>query len=602
MPLATRTVLSAIVKNNPFLLADKEAKATVTKPKLTTKSIKAKMPTRPSDCIPQRKPQQTLGSSGDEARRYNASCRKSRAGHDAFRHSIECAARQSAVTGIKKPQNLGKANQNEALESQPQVYSPLSGALQKRIDLLYQHAENLHHSQHIMEHLAAGSRALDQGTNKRTFVNTPTVVQTRMKMPVFTRDYSLARDDTATTQDESTLPSLSLDRKQPEPAPTETHTIPYDDVVIVDSLSPRSHSLAHDILTEAAKPVESHSISQDSRSDKEGENTHLPRKPITPLESVNSGNTERAAGKLLPFDPGQPHSSSKRVYLYPPQKPQRSKHLKAVIGHSESKSDEQRRLKEVRRDTGASDISAWRKQLRKVDVSEERRQEKLPTPPISKWRRSLSKPPLSPQPGAIRRSACTFCQGTESSSPTQEETTIPRSGIEPGRDANLQVRSPSPPLRLKQVEMSLAQTRSKRLAGEPNSDTEKGVSQMNAFTKTEYSKLPHQVCRKKTEAIAEVHSPKPLLPLNHVCVWRTRYLDLSTEVDQLKSEASSLAPENRRKGELLVQHSNASVAAELGQHQCPDIMIEGLTIVMHMRGKDDLVINTNLKQDGHRKR
>jgi hypothetical protein len=34
------------------------------------------------------------------------------------------------------------------------------------------------------------------------------------------------------------------------------------------------------------------------------------------------------------------------------------------------------------------------------------------------------------------------------------------------------------------------------------------------------------------------------------------------------------------------------------EHSCRDVGIEGLTIVMHMRGKEDLVINTDLTREG----
>lgn len=83
-------------------------------------------------------------------------------------------------------------------------------------------------------------------------------------------------------------------------------------------------------------------------------------------------------------------------------------------------------------------------------------------------------------------------------------------------------------------------------------------------------------------------------------------MDLSSEVDQLKSEINSHheAASSSRHTEELESGSRSSkkidvgVGEALARHDCDEFGIEGLTIVLHMRGKDDLVINTDLEKEG----
>jgi hypothetical protein len=73
-------------------------------------------------------------------------------------------------------------------------------------------------------------------------------------------------------------------------------------------------------------------------------------------------------------------------------------------------------------------------------------------------------------------------------------------------------------------------------------------------------------------------------------------MDLSSEVEQLKSDLSSHEAVDLGLGTNMTTCANV-IGDAIARHECPDFRIEGLTIVMHMRGKDDLVINTDLKQE-----
>ncbi|KAF7553592.1 hypothetical protein G7Z17_g3475 [Cylindrodendrum hubeiense] len=254
-----------------------------------------------------------------------------------------------------------------------------------------------------------------------------------------------------------------------------------------------------------------------------------------------------------------------------------------------------------RGNTGASNVSSWRQQLRKVDKSEERPRDKQPTPPVVKWRRSLSKLPTTPHSDLDRRDTCKFCQLSESSSSKPVEGTpllvVDEISEVPEYETSYSAKLQSSRLRLKQVEMSLARKSAEDLAEESRDQAEDVVIETREVRTIKHCKTMSHSSLEETELITEIHNPRPVLPPNHVCAWRTRYMDLSTEVDQLKSEASSRPLLDPGSGGQVADRSDVGVGANLDQHQCPEIRIEGLTIVMHMRGKDDLVINTSLRDD-----
>lgn len=70
----------------------------------------------------------------------------------------------------------------------------------------------------------------------------------------------------------------------------------------------------------------------------------------------------------------------------------------------------------------------------------------------------------------------------------------------------------------------------------------------------------------------------------HSCTWRDRFMDLSAEVDQLRNELESCQPSGA--------NSPYTVPNE---RECGDAGIDGLTVVIHLKGRDDLVINTDLR-------
>ncbi|TFA99405.1 ATP synthase subunit delta [Trichoderma ghanense] len=79
------------------------------------------------------------------------------------------------------------------------------------------------------------------------------------------------------------------------------------------------------------------------------------------------------------------------------------------------------------------------------------------------------------------------------------------------------------------------------------------------------------------------------LPISHhICEWRTRYLGLSSAFDKLKIELDEA---------LEQQESQRITEEESRRHGYNDDGIEGLTIIVHRRFREDLVLNTDLRDE-----
>ncbi|KEY65924.1 hypothetical protein S7711_07954 [Stachybotrys chartarum IBT 7711] len=93
-------------------------------------------------------------------------------------------------------------------------------------------------------------------------------------------------------------------------------------------------------------------------------------------------------------------------------------------------------------------------------------------------------------------------------------------------------------------------------------------------------------------ATAQLLNPRLRPSSDHVCTWRNHYLELKPQVEQLTSELSL-----RKKASTLPGRVDVGVGDALAQHTCEEYGIEGLTIVMHMKGRSDIIINTDLTRE-----
>jgi hypothetical protein len=144
-------------------------------------------------------------------------------------------------------------------------------------------------------------------------------------------------------------------------------------------------------------------------------------------------------------------------------------------------------------------------------------------------------------------------------------------------------------LRLRDLEQTLARHSAEDLqslqGGKANSDK-----------RTHGLTTPRNVSRSEG-GDAYIHNPRPFLPPDHACEWRARCMDLNSEVEQLKSEMSEMeSTQNfeQRSETQMRGYISVGVGDAMAHHERCEFGIEGLTIVLHMRGKDDLVINTDL--------
>ncbi|KAI1448422.1 hypothetical protein F5Y02DRAFT_431256 [Annulohypoxylon stygium] len=89
----------------------------------------------------------------------------------------------------------------------------------------------------------------------------------------------------------------------------------------------------------------------------------------------------------------------------------------------------------------------------------------------------------------------------------------------------------------------------------------------------------------------EIPRPSPIAPPNHECNWKERYFALAAEIRLLKAELST-RPSLRG-----TDIDYTGLGEERVTNEDEDLGIEGVTIIMHLRGREDLVIKTDLTQD-----
>lgn len=100
----------------------------------------------------------------------------------------------------------------------------------------------------------------------------------------------------------------------------------------------------------------------------------------------------------------------------------------------------------------------------------------------------------------------------------------------------------------------------------------------------------------------ELQHPEPVIPPNnhHQCSWKTSYMGLAAEMRQLKAELTCRhhpAAKSAGAASAKLSTSVAHVGVQAGLNGDENSGIQGLTVVLHLRGKEDLVIHTNLAQD-----
>lgn len=114
----------------------------------------------------------------------------------------------------------------------------------------------------------------------------------------------------------------------------------------------------------------------------------------------------------------------------------------------------------------------------------------------------------------------------------------------------------------------------------------------NATTPTATQHFDHRNGRRplieKSSESPGIATPIPIAPPNHECEWKERYMVLAAEIRQLKADMLTRQSIGDS-GILTTRHEE--------EHIGDDVDIRGLTIVLHFKNRDDIVVDTDLTQD-----
>lgn len=151
------------------------------------------------------------------------------------------------------------------------------------------------------------------------------------------------------------------------------------------------------------------------------------------------------------------------------------------------------------------------------------------------------------------------------------------SGVSPRQIDSYQNSRASPQLSLRQVEKMLAQ----------------GVGKNEPYSIEGDVPEPNDPDNAQSGTVAS--PPMNGSPTRHSCGWKDRFMDLSAEVDHLKAELASHAGASSDTDTDTARGVATQTTPRQSKQNDSDTGIEGITIVIHLRGKDDLVINTDLR-------
>ncbi|KAM0241298.1 hypothetical protein ACHAPO_002103 [Fusarium lateritium] len=594
--IAAPTEISKSVKNNPFFMADRGTMEKAPEPAITARSVQVERKTKHSDCVPDRLLSKSPRAFHVQEECSDPSCRATHAGHHPTRHSISCTTRRSLGALVIEGNDLDMIDEDKdkhEVKHAPAVpKSPSRHKLQTKIDQLYHHGQDLHHSQHIMEHLAAGVKTLPSSATEEKPPRRP---NGRSGMDDYNlrihsqpaSEHSLSQDETVTVGTETTKHSLSRDTAVPgeiESKPLNLNEHKGDRHPRPNSYEPHvnTHNDAHWIKPplgshgQACDVQEHHSRSLTSwpTGAKPTPAPQIPNKGPGTSPEENGRNTPQVQNTPLP---AKTHSVSPGSHrrTNEPYEPVPGVHM---LRKTVPRDDPERPNAET------TNISSWRTQLRKVDKSTEQPSHQRLTPShVENWRRELSgvnhRTPVSEKD----KEDCINCNPNQYISPQAEKSSQSFAEVnlqkkaEPEQSAVF--KSPVPRLKVTDVELSLARQGDEELMAKRQELHDKEAEEQSNPQPLDKKDNPE---RKDSVMSTVIHDPRPMMPYKHMCAWRARYMDLKSQVDQLGDETGCPLSDGR--------------VGTFCSHTHTDIDIEGLTVVMHFKGKDDLVVNTDLRE------
>ncbi|EYB28246.1 hypothetical protein FG05_12956 [Fusarium graminearum] len=422
-----------------------------------------------------------------------------------------------------------------------------------------------------MEHLAAGVNTLPSSATEE---KSPREPDGRSKMDNYklkTTKHSLSRDTAVPGEIESKPLNLNEHKgdRHPRPNSHEPHVNTHNDAHWIKSAL-GSHGQACDVQ-------EHHSRSPTSRPTgaKPTPAPQTPNKGRGTSHEENGKNTPQAQNTPLP---DKTHSVSPGSCKHPKEldEPVPGVHM---LRKTVPRDDPEKPKAET------TNISSWRTQLRKVDKSPEQPSNQRLTPShVKNWRSELSsvnqRTPVSEKD---KKEDCINCNPNQYISPQVENSSqsFAEVGLQkkPELEKNAAFKSPIPRLKVTDVELSLARQGDEELMAKRQELHDKEAEEQNSPQPPGKKDDPE---RKDSLMSTVIHDPTPMMPYKHMCAWRARYMDLKSQVDQLGDETGCPLSDGR--------------VGTLCSHTHTDIDIEGLTVVMHFKGKDDLVVNTDLRE------
>ncbi|CAG9998206.1 unnamed protein product [Clonostachys byssicola] len=676
------------VRNNPFVQADRSAKAFVSNPQASNEQAHAIQPYRLSDCVPRRGIGRSSSQSSVQKTSTMLDSPTAALIYDETYHGTNHTGIDKLALQTKVPEDPVVIESFKQRNPSERHEPTSSDPLQRKIEQLYQHAEDLNRSQHIMDHLAAGTRKLDRhvvpqrGTGR--LISQPAPRDMRLhSMDNDEKEYvshsgsghDIFEDSTTTIAGNSdvhrvhSLPADRVERTEslfpnhnladdlvpnPQSNPDFVHSAPQEFAPTEEPKSEEytrilghsrpSHTLMEEMSSQKSKPDGISDFSGAiSRSHYVKSTTNLPKvaneKPSTYQASSSSllqGTEQSGAESDQRMDASHRFITPKKYERQEPYSPYPHLPEEAYIDswpklkkvgrptmektqhdaestapwakNSLRRVTEDPEVHALHHDPGNASLVKMRQHLRRVERLRNDESPKPQTTPPLEWGRSLSRLTRTPQTQGEKEYDCGMCNPSQEPSLNNDEPTVSLAveEVDAGRQSQVALPGPSTRdfrqpreewleqtpsrLKLRDLENSLARHSAEELL----KDQAERRSAERA-TRTPKRTLK-EVLGKKAER-PKIRNPKPFLPPDHACEWRARCMDLNSEVEQLKSEMNSHEDTSQATGSLRVGRIDVGVGDALARHECDEFGIEGLTIVLHMRGKDDLVINTDLEKD-----
>ncbi|KAG6035826.1 hypothetical protein E4U41_005910 [Claviceps citrina] len=563
-----KTPIGGPVTGNPFFLADRFSKGTSSAPHKATVNMLAIRPRRLSECVPRR--------FVDESPRVVATYKpKSHQDHkqddslqDMERHSLCCSAKMRPMS----------VNINREVDG-------MSNRLQSKIGKLCRHAEEFHRSHNTLGHngtrLEYWSRSRDSMTHASV---TTAAEETPTRLPRRPRPSSLEdkEDDTADTAEHRDQESAL----RPEPLtlrPKNADAIDSSgskssrgkDVLDIDSVPGTGHDK---VVPE--QPVDSLPVATSAENDvpsltgykRHRQDTYLCPRPQTANSEPEAWPSLRRVG--VPGRDGQPWTQP-----LAPWSRQSLRRVSSSVGclhlprqtvdspiSPRDKGDGRRKGRDTAQFTAPKMMAA--------------------TSPISDWRRNLVKAQehvLNPPQINILCESCNLTDSRSRASHDEASEGCSHRSISLARSAkdttsNLEDPFREPRLSIRTIENSLGW---KKVQEDFEKDNTNGEAEACSSRRRSATTASDQSARERTAG-----------ECSDSCSWRNRYLKLRDEILKSGDLLALCQGDCERKGNEGLSRYEGTAADELG--------IEALTVVVHMRERDNLVIKTDLgrRQNG----